>query len=62
MRKLRQRRDFLLRGLPGDLADKLKVAATLHRTTMRLYIQEILEAHVKELERKGMTLSLRGRK
>lgn len=51
-------RDYLLRGLPSDVADKLKVAASLHRTSMREYILEILEAHLKELERKGVSLTL----
>ncbi len=51
-------RDFLLRSLPKEVADKLKVAASLHRTPMKNYIREVLEAHVRELERKGVTLSL----
>lgn len=51
-------RDFLLRGLPVDTADKLKVAASLHRTSMGKYVEEILETHLKELERKGVALTL----
>ncbi|BFU92614.1 MAG: hypothetical protein NTAFB01_38010 [Nitrospira sp.] len=51
-------RDYLLRGLPLDVAEKLKVAASLHRTSMREYMLEVLEAHLKELERKGITLTL----
>lgn len=51
-------RDFLLRGLPVEMADKLKVAASLHRKTMREYMLEVLGAHLKELERKGITLTL----
>lgn len=51
-------RDFLLRGLPVEVADKLKVAASLHRKAMREYILEVLAAHLKELERKGITLTL----
>ncbi len=51
-------RDFLLRSLPQEVADKLKVAASLHRKPMKNYIREVLEAHVQELERKGVTLSL----
>ncbi len=51
-------RDFLLRSLPQEVADKLKVAASLHRKPMKNYIREVLEAHVRELERKGVTLSL----
>ncbi len=51
-------KDFLLRSLPQEVADKLKVAASLHRKPMKNYIREVLEAHVQELERKGVTLSL----
>ena len=53
-----KRRDFLLRGFPREVGDKLKVAASLHGVSMRAYIQEILEKHIKELERKGIKLSL----
>jgi hypothetical protein len=51
-------RDFLLRGLPIELADKLKVAASLHRKAMREFMIEVLTAHIKELERKGIALTL----
>lgn len=51
-------RDFLLRDLRLDVAERLKVAASLHRTPMKDYIQTVLEVHLKELERKGITLSL----
>jgi len=53
-----KRRDFLLRGFPREVADKVKVAASLHGVSMRAYIQEILEKHIKELEKKGIKLSL----
>jgi hypothetical protein len=53
-----QTRDYLLRGLPLVLADKFKVAASLHRSSMRDYMLEVLESHIKELERKGITLAL----
>lgn len=51
-------RDYLLRGLPLPVADKLKVAASLHRKTMREYMLDVLDAHLKELERKGVSLTL----
>ena len=51
-------RDFLLRGLPEEVADKLKVAASLHRVSMRDYIQEVLVGHLVELEKKGIKLTL----
>lgn len=43
----------LLRDLPASLADKIKVASTLHRSSMKDYIQEILLKHIEDLERKG---------
>jgi len=54
----KETRDFLLRGLPVEVADKLKVAASLHRKPMREYMLEVLDAHLKELERRGVTLTL----
>lgn len=51
-------RDFLLRGFPVDLADKLKTAAALHGQTLRAYLQALLEDHVHGLERKGIKLTL----
>ena len=54
----KETRDFLLRGLPVEVADKLKVAASLHRQSMREYMVDVLQAHLKELERKGVTLTL----
>lgn len=55
-------RDILLRDLPIHLADKIKVAATLHRTSMKDYILEILRKHVDELESRGVVLTLTGLK
>lgn len=55
-------RDILLRDLPIQLADKVKVAATLHRSSMKDYILEILQKHVEELERRGVVLTLPGGK
>ncbi|HSQ92213.1 MAG TPA: hypothetical protein VLM19_08595 [Nitrospiraceae bacterium] len=40
------------------MADKLKVAASLHRKPMREYMLEVLGLHLKELERRGITLTL----
>jgi porphobilinogen deaminase len=55
-------RDILLRDLPVSLADKVKVASTLHRSSMKDYILEILQKHIEELERKGIVLTLPGGK
>lgn len=57
-KSVEETRDFLLRGLPVEMADKLKVAASLHKKPMREYMIEVLNAHLKELERKGITLTL----
>lgn len=54
----RKTKDYLLRDLPADVADRLKVAAALHHVTMKDYIQRILETHLKELERRGVSLAL----
>jgi hypothetical protein len=53
MKAAKQSRDYLLRGLPLEVAEKLKVAASLHRSSMREYMLEVLEVHIKELERRG---------
>ena len=52
-------RDFLIRGLPVELADKLKVAASLHKMPMKDYLRSLLETHLDELEQQGITLTLR---
>lgn len=51
-------RDLLLRGFPTELGDKLKVSAALHGQSMRAYVQAVLEDHIRELEGKGVKLSL----
>lgn len=55
-------RDYLIRGMPLELAEKLKVAATLHRMTTKEYLLHLLETHVQELEAKGLILSLEKKK
>ncbi len=55
-------KDFLIRGLPLELADKLKTAASLHRLTMKEYLIQLFEEHVHELEKKGLSLSLEKKK
>lgn len=51
-------RDFLIRGLPVELAKKVKIAAGLHGQSMQGYVQGLLAKQVKTLEKKGVTLSL----
>jgi hypothetical protein len=48
----------LLWGLPVDVADKVKVAASFHRQSMRESTVEVLAARLKELERNGSALPL----
>lgn len=54
----RKTRDFLIRGLPVELANKVKIAAVLHGQSMQGYVQTLLAEHVKALEKKGVTLDL----
>ncbi|HEY6262113.1 MAG TPA: hypothetical protein VIW47_11000 [Nitrospiraceae bacterium] len=42
----KETRDFRLRGIPVELADKLKVADSLHRKPMREYMLEVLGLHL----------------
>ena len=51
-------RDFLIRGLPVVVADKLKVAASLHKVSMKDFIRSVLEKHLTELEARGVSLTL----
>ncbi len=43
-----------LRGTSREVARKLKAAAALEGKSLTAYIQELLDAHVEELERKGL--------
>ena len=45
---------LFVRGMPRDLLAKLKGAAALQQMTLGAYIQEMCEAHVQELEKKGL--------
>jgi plasmid stability protein len=51
-------KDFLLRDLPVELADKVKVAAALYSTAMKDYIRDVLARHIQGLEKKGVKLTL----
>jgi predicted HicB family RNase H-like nuclease len=44
---------FYIRGIPADLANKLKAAAALEGSSLTQYLIQILHTHVAELERKG---------
>lgn len=43
-----------VREAPRDLAQKLKAAAALQGKTLQAYLLEMLQAHVVELEKKGL--------
>jgi len=45
---------LFVRGISRDLLAKLKAAAALHQKTLGEYIQEMCNAHVQELEKKGL--------
>ena len=45
---------LFVRGMPRDLLAKLKAAAALHQLTLGDYIKDMCEAHVQDLERKGL--------
>jgi hypothetical protein len=48
--------------MPIDLAGKLKAAAAIERKpSLWEYILHVLAVHVKELERKGYTLTSKGK-
>ena len=55
-------KDYLIRGLPVELAEKLKTAAALHRMSMKDYLIHLFEDHLNGLEAKGVSLSLEKRK
>ena len=48
---------FLLRDIPRGMMDKMRAAAAIHKHPLKAYILELFEAHIKELERKGLVLS-----
>ncbi len=43
-----------LRDMPLGLMAKVKAAAALEHTSLKGYITSLLQAHVEELERKGL--------
>jgi predicted HicB family RNase H-like nuclease len=43
-----------IRAVPADLSKRLKAAAALQGTSLQEYVVEVLQAHVTDLERKGL--------
>ena len=52
-RQERASKVLYVRGVPYDLANKLKAAAALNGQSLQTYLVKMLHAHVAELERKG---------
>ncbi len=49
---------YLLRDIPREAMDKIRAAAAIHKKPAKTYIRELFEAHIKDLEGKGLTLSV----
>lgn len=45
---------LFVRGMPRELLNKLKAAAALQGKTLAEYTQQMCQAHIEELERKGI--------
>lgn len=48
---------YLVRDIPREVMTKLRAAAAIHKMPLKRYVRELFEAHIEELERKGLTLS-----
>ncbi len=48
------RKVLYIRDVPAELSKKLKGAAALRGTSLQDYVVEVLQAHVADLERKGL--------
>jgi plasmid stability protein len=49
-----------LRKTPKDVVRKLKASAALKGVSLTDYVKELLEAHVSELEKKGLLPKTKG--
>ncbi len=49
---------YVLRDVPREVMDKMRAAAAIHKKPAKTYIRELFEAHIKDLEGKGLTLSV----
>ena len=45
---------WVFRDIPRDLMHRVKVAATIQRKSVKQLLMELAEAHLDDLERKGM--------
>ncbi len=49
---------YLVRDIPRGVMDKIRAAAAIHKNPTKAYIRKLFESHIRELEKKGMTLSV----
>lgn len=45
---------WMLRNVPRDLMDRMKIAAAIQRTTVKALLFQLAENHLAELEKKGL--------
>lgn len=45
---------WIFRGIPRDLMQRVKIAAAVEDRTVKDMVLALLEAHLKELEKKGL--------
>ena len=45
---------LFIRGMPREVLAKMKAAAALNRRTLSQYVLELFDAHLREVERKGL--------
>ncbi len=45
---------WMLRNVPRDLMDRIKIAAAIQRTTVKALLFQLAENHLAELEKKGL--------
>ena len=50
----------MLRNVPRDLMDRMKVAAAIQRTTVKALLFQLAENHLADLEKKGQLPKSRG--
>lgn len=45
---------WMLRNVPRDLMDRIKIAAAIQRTTVKALLFQLAENHLAELEKRGL--------
>lgn len=49
---------FLIRNLPREVMEKMRAAAAIHKLPLKTYIRDLFASHIRDLERKGVILTL----